>query len=111
MSDEPEIPVASENPTPSEPAKPAPEETAEQVLAELVADALASVPEALRGLVPDVAPANQLRWINQARKAGLFEKPKPDVPVTDTAKPAVTPKRADFNSLPIHARIAAGYRS
>ena len=34
---------------------------------------------------------------------------RPRVPATDTKAPSLTPPQTDFNMLPAHARIAAGY--
>ena len=36
-------------------------------------------------------------------------KPAPVVPSTETPKPAITPVAPDTSSLPVYARMAAGY--
>lgn len=78
-------------------------------LAETATAVLAGVPENLRGLIPvTLAPADQIAWFNQAKATGVFDKPA--IPPTDGgARPAITPKTPDTSSLPIHARMAAGY--
>lgn len=78
-------------------------------LAETAKDILAGVPENLRALIPaSLPPADQIAWFNQAKSTGVFDKPA--VPPTDGgAKPAITPTTPDQSSLPIHARLAAGY--
>ena len=70
---------------------------------------LAGVPEHLRGLIPAaLSPADQIAWFNQAKATGVFDKPA--VPPTDGGvNPAITPKTPDTSSLPVHARLAAGY--
>lgn len=70
---------------------------------------LAGVPEHLRGLIPTaLPPAAQIAWFNQAKESGAFDKPA--VPSTDGgARPAITPATPDTSSLPVHARLAAGY--
>lgn len=78
-------------------------------LAEAANTLLAGVPQHLRALIPSaLPPADQIAWFNQAQAAGAFDKPA--VPPTDGgARPAITPTTADTSSLPIHARLAAGY--
>jgi hypothetical protein len=78
-------------------------------LAETAAKVLAGVPEHLRGLVPaNLSPADQIDWFNQAKATGIFHKPA--VPPTDGgARPAITPTAPDTASLPVYARMAAGY--
>ncbi len=81
---------------------------ASEQLAHMAGVVLADVPEHLKPLIPvGLSPAAQAAWVQQARKAGLFE--KPTVPTTDTTKPTVTPKTPDLSSLPPLARMAAGY--
>lgn len=78
-------------------------------LADTAKAILAEVPEHLRALIPaSLAPADQIAWFHQAKATGVFGKPA--VPPTDGgAKPAITPTTPDTSSLPIHARLAAGY--
>ena len=66
-------------------------------------------PEHLRGLIPtNLSPGDQIAWFNQAKASGAFD--KPTVPPTDGGiKPAITPKAPDTSSLPVYARLAAGY--
>jgi len=71
---------------------------------------LADVPEKFKALIPEgLSPAAQAAWCLKARQAGLFSPVA--VPETDAGrKPTNTPKTIDFNSLPYHERIKAGYR-
>jgi len=92
-----------------------PDTTAEEVaslksqLAEAAITLLAGVPENLRALIPSaLSPVDQIAWFNQAKAAGAFD--NPIVPTTDGgARPAITPTTPDTSSLPVHARLAAGY--
>lgn len=68
---------------------------------------LATVPEKFKALIPEGDPTAQLAWFAKAKKSGVFE--VASVPETDTGKPTITPKGADFSQLPATARIAAGY--
>lgn len=79
-------------------------------LADAANTVLAGVPEHLRALIPtSLAPADQIAWFNQAKATGVFD--KPTVPPTDGgARPVITPTTPDTSSLPIHARLAAGYK-
>ncbi|MEW9854104.1 hypothetical protein [Novosphingobium sp. M1R2S20] len=79
-------------------------------LAETASTVLAGVPEHLRGLIPEsLSPADQLAWFHNAKATGVFDA-KPAVPATDTGKPAITPNEPNPASLPVYARMAAGYR-
>jgi hypothetical protein len=69
---------------------------------------LAMVPERLRALIPEGDPAAQLAWFAKAKQTGVFD--APNVPKTDDGKPTITPKAADFSTLPPEARMAAGYK-
>lgn len=78
-------------------------------LADTAQTVLAGVPDHLRGIIPaNLSSAELLDWFAQAKATGIFDKPA--VPPTDGgARPAITPKAPDTSSLPIHARMAAGY--
>lgn len=78
-------------------------------LADTAKTVLAGVPENLRGLIPaNLSPADQIAWFHQAKATGVFDKPA--VPTTDGgARPTITPTTPDTSSLPVHARLAAGY--
>lgn len=70
---------------------------------------LSSVPEHLKGLIPDSLPAaERIAWFEKAKASGAFAKPA--VPATGGATaPTITPQTPDTSSLPVHARLAAGY--
>jgi hypothetical protein len=81
----------------------------ESEYAEFADAVLAEIPDRLKSLVPaDLGPAARLRWYREAKKTGVFDS-KPNVPETDKGKPATTPTDRDLSTLPVHARIAAGY--
>ncbi|MCW5705486.1 MAG: hypothetical protein KIT82_23250 [Bradyrhizobium sp.] len=78
--------------------------------AELAENVLAEIPEHLKPLIPaDLGPGAKLKWYREAKKTGVFDAAKPNVPETDTGKPRTTPRDQDLSTLPPHARIAAGY--
>jgi hypothetical protein len=69
---------------------------------------LAGIPDHLRALIPmGLSPAERIAWFQSAKATGIFDKAA--VPATPTPPPAITPKTPDTSSLPIHARLAAGY--
>lgn len=75
-------------------------------------DALAAqleelIPEAYRASLP--TGGSRLDRIFHRVTAALTAAKRPQVPETDTTRPRLTPAPADFSSLPVHARIAAGY--
>jgi hypothetical protein len=78
-------------------------------LADTAKSVLAGVPENLRGLIPaSLAPADQIAWFHQAKATGAFDKPVV-LPTDGGARPSITPTTPATSSLPIHARLAAGY--
>lgn len=48
--------------------------TAEDTLAAVVEEVVATLPEEMRSLVPNLPPAEKIRWINAARQKGFFVK-------------------------------------
>lgn len=63
---------------------------AEETLAALVAELVEDIPEQFRALVPNIAPADQIKWIRSANKSGLFSaKPEPSGP--DSKRPGGKP--------------------
>ena len=68
---------------------------------------LAGVPAHLKGLIPNIDPADQIAWFNTAQASGAFD--KPTVPSTKTPVPVVNAPAPDVSTLPVHARLAAGY--
>lgn len=113
----PATPPAPAPAAPSPAPAPAPSSEAARIAAlegqlRAVSDALVSeVPEKFRALIPAGLPvADQVKWLQQAKAAGLFGgAPTAPVPTTDTGKPTTTPKTADLSTLPPVARMAAAY--
>lgn len=69
---------------------------------------LCSVPEHVRALAPKTGSISDLvAWIDAAKKAGVVS--GPTVPTTDQGRPAVTPRDQDLSTMPVHARLSAGY--
>jgi len=84
-------------------AKKAAEETLTGLVTELVED----IPEQYRALVPNIAPADQIKWIREAQKSGLFStKKEPSGP--DSKRPGGKPP-VDFSNMSATQRMAAGY--
>lgn len=113
MSDTPN-PGTPETPAAPAPAVAAPTATDAELaalktqLAETAKQVLTGVPDHLRDLIPaDLAPADQIAWFQKAKATGVFDKPA--VPATPAPTPAITPATPDTASLPIYARLAAGY--
>lgn len=77
--------------------------------AEFADAVLSEIPDNLKALIPaELGPGAKLKWFREAKKTGVFSV-KREVPETDKGKPATTPKDQDTSTLPVHARIAAGY--
>jgi len=79
----------------------------QDVADELVQD----IPEEYRALVPDLLPAQKIKWLKDAKASGLFSgKAKASVPVTDTKAPATTPRPMDTSKLSPMAKLSMAYR-
>lgn len=96
--------------TPTEPVNVFPEIEAAFLASvkELIADELANAPEHIKKLFPDTLdPIQQIKWINKAKKSGVFALPV--VPATDSRRPNNSESPQDTASLNPIARIASGY--
>lgn len=105
-SDKPEMPMIPKARLDEEIGK---RRTLETEYAEFAETVLAEIPDQLKPLIPaDLSPSAKLKWFKQAKATGVFNA-KPVVPETDKGKPATTPKDQDPSTMPVYARIAAGY--
>ena len=68
-----------------------------------------TIPEDMRDMVPDLPPAEKIKWIQSAIKKGLFIKPQ-DTNGLDSKKPGDKPP-IDFSNLTPQAIMARGYKS
>jgi len=71
---------------------------------------LVDVPEDYRDLIPNVSPAEKVKWLQAAKAKGLFsqssETEKTKVPSTDTRAPKTAPREENLSALPPQVRIA-----
>lgn len=92
-------------------------ELAEQVKASQAAIDFEGIQAGLDSLLGDEARASvpatgsKMDQVFARITAALAEAKRPNVPVTDTAKPTLAPVAPDLSALPAHARIARGYRT
>ena len=83
--------------------------TAEAALAEVVAGLKEDIPEALRDLVPNIAPAEQIKWLRDAQKKGLFSQPTGESGPDSKRPGGSVPK--SFEGLRPQAIMAQGYKT
>jgi len=77
-------------------------------LKEVADNFVESIPEDMRGLLPDLPPAKLIKWIQQANQKGLFDS-KSREPI-DTKKPGdKAPK--DFENMSPQAIMSQGYKT
>jgi len=82
---------------------------AEETLAGLVQELVEDIPEQFRALVPNIAPAEQIKWIRSAQKTGLFTaKPEPNGP--DSKRPGGKPP-VDFTGMSPTELISHGLKT
>ncbi|QLA18959.1 hypothetical protein [Desulfolutivibrio sulfoxidireducens] len=80
---------------------------AEETLTGLVAELLEDIPEDMRDVVPDLPPAQKIKWLRAAQKKGLFTaKQEPTGP--DSKRPGGKPA-TDFNGMSAQEKMAHGY--
>ena len=80
---------------------------AEEVLAGLVSELTDDIPEQYRSLVPNVAPAEQVKWIRNATKTGLFAA-RQEQSGPDSKRPGGKPG-PDFSTMSATTKMANGY--
>ena len=66
------------------------------------------IPEEFRDLVPDIEPAEQVKWIRNAVSKGLFEKAPASGP--DSKRPGGKPP-IDYENMTPQQMMEAGYKS
>jgi len=89
------------------PTAPAPTPNGADELKQAAEALLSGVPEHLKPLIPDVGPAEQIKWFRAAEATGVFNPPA--VPATDAARPKSTVPEPDLSKLPPMARMSRGY--
>lgn len=82
---------------------------AEQALSDIAASVIESmVPESLRALVPNLPPADKIRWVNDAAKAGIFAPQQTSGP--DAKRPGDRPPE-NFEGLSPQTIMSRGYKT
>ena len=83
-------------------------QAAEESLAEVVQEIVASLPEDMRDLVPNLPPAEKIRWINSARQRGVFAKTGGDTDSPGSKRPGAKPSQ-DLSGLNPVQMMSMGY--
>ena len=83
--------------------------SAVQALEDIASGFIETIPDDMRDVVPDLPPAEKIKWIQSAQKMGLFVKPQ-DANGLDSKKPGDKPP-IDFSNLSPQAIMAQGYKS
>ena len=81
---------------------------AESSLEEIAAGFIETVPEDMRELVPNLPPAEKIKWIQAAQKQGLFGKNQESSGL-DSKKPG-DKKPIDYEGMSPQAIMASGYK-
>jgi hypothetical protein len=66
------------------------------------------VPEDMRDIIPDLPPAQKIKWIQNATRKGLFSKQAPDG--VDTKRPGGKPPQ-NYDGMSPQAIMARGYKN
>lgn len=81
---------------------------ADSSLKEVADGFVENVPEDMQDIIPDLPPAQKIKWIQGAQKKGLFD-PKPAEGL-DTKRPGGKAP-ADFKGMDPRAIMATGYKT
>jgi len=80
----------------------------DSALNEIADSLIEDIPEDIRDIIPNLAPAEKIKWIRNANKKGFFDsKPPGDSP--DPKRPGGKPP-ADFKDMTPQAIMATGYK-
>lgn len=80
----------------------------EASMSEIAESFVEDLPEDMRELVPDLAPAAKIKWIKAAQAKGLFD-PKATPEGIDTKRPG-SKKAENLDGLSPQAMMAKGYK-
>lgn len=78
----------------------------EETVSTLVSELSSDIPEEYRSLIPNLPPAEQIKWIRQAQKAGIFND---RIIVSPDSKRVNTQKQTDYSHMDPISKIANGY--
>ena len=81
---------------------------AESSLEDIAAGFIEIIPEDMRELIPNLPPAEKIKWIQAAQKQGLFSKNQQNSGL-DSKKPG-DKKPIDYESMSPQAMMASGYK-
>lgn len=81
----------------------------EQTLQEIAEEFVNDVPEDFRDIVPNLAPAEKIKWIKSAQKKGLFTKPEKKSP--DSKTPNKSSQQIDVNNMNAHDLLSQGFKT
>ena len=81
---------------------------AEESLSAVVEEVIATLPEEMRDLVPDLPPAEKIRWINTARQRGVFAKTGSEQDSPGSKRPGAKPPQ-DLSGLNPVQMMSMGY--
>lgn len=79
---------------------------AEKSMKDIAESLIESIPEDMRDIIPNLSPAEKIRWIKSAEKKGLFTRQAPPI---DQKKPGDKSPR-DFSGLSPQTLMSMGYK-
>lgn len=82
---------------------------AETALTEVCDELIEEIPEDMRDIIPDLSPADKIKWIRNAMKKGLFATQK-DTNGPDSKRPSGK-SPANFENMNPQSIMAMGYGS
>ncbi len=78
-----------------------------ETLRGLVDEFKEDVPEDLQDLIPDLSPADQLKWLRSATKKGLFATKVDDSPASET--PGKSSNDVDLSNMSSYQKLNFGF--
>ena len=80
----------------------------DKALNEIAENLIEDIPEDMRDIIPNLAPAEKIKWIRNANKKGFFELKLPENS-PDSRRPGGKPP-IDFKDMTPQAIMATGYK-
>ena len=79
---------------------------AEKALDEIATELIEEIPEDFRDIIPDLPPAKKIKWLNAAKKKGLFDSKSTES--IDSKRPG-DKSPTNFEGMSPQAIMATGY--
>lgn len=82
----------------------------ETQMKEIADSYIEEIPEDFKDLIPDLPPAEKIKWIKSAQKKGVFQAPS-EIDSPDSKRPGGNKPPANYENMSPQAIMAQGYKT